>query len=300
MRNKKLMFACMLMVGSLLTFNACSPQETIDKLMGKGEVEETVQTVVIEDQENELTINQNLPAPAFIKSPKSSASYELEDEAKPLSVEVTCDGEGKIAYQWYKNTVNSNGGGTAISGATSNMYIPDCTEEGKVYYYVVAIYIEENECNMATSSTAEINVTPTGQWIKDDIGWWYRNYDGSYPQAQWKLVKGEWYYFKSDGYMKTGWHHADNDVWYYLSESGAMLTGKQEVEGVYYYFDENGAMKTGWVQIDDEWYLFDNNGHMMFGWQQVNDKWYYMGTDGVMLHDTTIEGYVLGSDGAMK
>lgn len=42
-----------------------------------------------------------------------------------------------VTYQWYKNTSNSNVGGTIISGATANTYTPPTNIAGTSYYYVV-------------------------------------------------------------------------------------------------------------------------------------------------------------------
>lgn len=38
-------------------------------------------------------------------------------------------------------------------------------------------------------------------WAQDNVGWWYRNADGSYPVNTWKELGGKQYYFGSDGYM---------------------------------------------------------------------------------------------------
>lgn len=43
--------------------------------------------------------------------------------------------EGKLSYQWYSNTANSNLGGTAIQGATEASYTPE-ELTGTTYYYV--------------------------------------------------------------------------------------------------------------------------------------------------------------------
>lgn len=40
-----------------------------------------------------------------------------------------------------------------------------------------------------------------GQWVQDTNGWWYQEYDGSYPSNTWKEIEGKQYYFGSDGYM---------------------------------------------------------------------------------------------------
>lgn len=47
---------------------------------------------------------------------------------------------------------------------------------------------------------------------------------------------------------------------------------------------------TGW------WYTTDNS--FATGWKQIDGKWYYFYSDGYMAHDTTIDHYKLGSDGA--
>ena len=112
----------------------------------------------------------------------------------------------------------------------------------------------ENPTNNNSSSVA----TKT-QWIKDNIGWWLKRSDNTYPKSQWELVDGNWYWFDSSGYMVTGWKHI-NYKWYYLNA--------------------DGSMKTGWLK--------DTNG-----------KWYYLNTDGSMALNSNIDGYKLGFDGAL-
>jgi hypothetical protein len=47
---------------------------------------------------------------------------------------------------------------------------------------------------------------------------------------------------------------------------------------------------TGWWYSDwNSWYT---------GWKEIDGKWYYFNYNGYMAHDTTIDGYQLGSDGA--
>jgi len=49
-------------------------------------------------------------------------------------------------------------------------------------------------------------------------------------------------------------------------------------KGDWYYYEQDGTMKTGW--------FLDTDGH-----------WYYFDKSGIMLHDTTVEGCYLGSNG---
>jgi len=52
-----------------------------------------------------------------------------------------------------------------------------------------------------------------------------------------------------------------------------------------------GDNASGWLYTDD-------TGNYVTGWQQIQGQWYYMNEQGLMLHDTTINGYTLGSNGA--
>lgn len=63
-------------------------------------------------------------------------------------------------------------------------------------------------------------------WKQDDVGWWYQNEDGTYPQREWKWVDGngdgvsECYYFDSDGYCMMNNVTPDG---YVVNTSGAWI-----------------------------------------------------------------------------
>ena len=46
---------------------------------------------------------------------------------------------------------------------------------------------------------------PSGAWMLDSIGWWYRNADGTYPANTSAVIDGRTYRFDGRGYMRTGW-----------------------------------------------------------------------------------------------
>jgi PKD repeat protein len=71
---------------------------------------------------------------------------------------VVSNGQGTPFYQWYSNTLNSNTGGTIISGANAISYSPLVAATGTTYYYCM---ITQSGTNCAVSSpTAQIIVTP--------------------------------------------------------------------------------------------------------------------------------------------
>jgi len=120
----------------------------------------------------------------------------------------------------------------------------------------------EDQLLVNDSSNSNYNVTNTitsvaGEWIKDSIGWWYKNVDNSYPANKWQLINGKWYFFQKTGYMAVGWIY-DNHKWYYLNEDGSMKTGWFLDKGIWYYLNENGDMAVNCTTPDG--YQVDQNG----------------------------------------
>lgn len=94
--------------------------------------------------------------PEFLRQPES-ASYSAGDAADALT--VLANASGTVTYQWYKNTRLSTLGAIAIDGATQPSYIPDVSENGKVYYYFCRVTnrVEEQTCS-ADSQIASVAV----------------------------------------------------------------------------------------------------------------------------------------------
>ncbi|MGL5434632.1 MAG: cell wall-binding protein [Lachnospiraceae bacterium] len=79
----------------------------------------------------------------------------------------------------------------------------------------------------------------TGDWVKDDNGWWYRHSDDSYTSNNWEEIDSKWFFFDETGYMQTGWIDW-NDQKYYCSETnGAMLRNTTTPDG--YMVGEDGT-----------------------------------------------------------
>ena len=122
-------------------------------------------------------------------------------------------------------------------------------------------------------------ISPTGKWMQDQIGWWCKNADGSYPANKWQFINDKWYFFNKAGYMVTGWI-LSNNKWYYLDTDGAML-------------------EDNWIFYKDHWYfLKSGNGDMAIGWILWKNKWYYLNENGDMaVNCITPDGYQVDSNG---
>lgn len=96
----------------------------------------------------------------------TSAVYEYGAAATALSASASKSAGmgGTITYQWYKNTVNSNTGGTAISGATSATYTPSTTlaAEDASFYYCVA-KVSSDTIKSQASDVAYVLTTSSGR-----------------------------------------------------------------------------------------------------------------------------------------
>ncbi|MBC2567949.1 hypothetical protein HGI78_11475 [Clostridium saccharobutylicum] len=118
---------------------------------------------------------------------------------------------------------------------------------------------------------------------------------------------GSWSYYTQDGtQVKNNWIQSPTSgLWYFMNENGAMMANGWLLNGGnWYYLSETGAIKTGWIQLSGTWYYLDPVsggplGSMKTGWfQDTAGNWYYANGSGAMLHDTTVGGYTLGSNGA--
>lgn len=103
--------------------------------------------------------------PNFTKQPESK-TYIIGDKAVAMSVTASRTDNGSITYQWYKNTENSNIGGTPIDGAIRNTYTPESlTEKGIVHYYCIATNTLQQFSESNVSNTAVIEFLPAEEIV---------------------------------------------------------------------------------------------------------------------------------------
>ena len=102
----------------------------------------------------------NVTAPTSAVYDTSSGSYSPTLDALSVTATKSATGNtGTLAYQWYSNTVNSNTGGTVISGATSNTLSTDkisTTDSEKAAFYYCVVSLPGDSCKSKTSDVAYV------------------------------------------------------------------------------------------------------------------------------------------------
>lgn len=185
-----------------------------------------------------------------------------------IQIDLSQEDEEKRTY-----TVNINRGGTSTTD--SNVTSTDSNNTQ------VSNTNENTTTNNNNNEDNNVNAKTPNKWIKVGEKWRYNDSFGNPIKSTWYYdnTYGKNYYFDSDGNMFTGWLSLNNN-WYYLNSNGAMETGWKQSANNWYYLDYDGKMKTGWFKDSDGkyYYLYESNGSMA--------------------HDTTINGYKLGSNGA--
>ena len=100
---------------------------------------------------NSLSLN----GPVITTQP-STSTQNVAVGGSPSALSIVASGTG-LSYQWFRNTSNSNSGGSSISGATSSSYTPSAASAGTTYYYCVVTGI----CTSTTSNVSgAVIVTP--------------------------------------------------------------------------------------------------------------------------------------------
>ncbi len=207
-----------------------------------------------------------------IKLEELVGDLEIDDvrwdaDDSPLATWEEADGAKTYQVRLYRG---SSSVGSAVTTSTEYYdFASKITRDGEYYFKVRAvdknnskgdwyesdyIYVDEemlediqagnyssgssnSGSSVSTSGTPGSSST-TGIWQRDNVGWWYRYPNGSYPTNGWLMIDNVWYCFDSVGYMRTGWIQAGN-YWYYCdTSSGAMLTNTWTPDN--YYVDANG------------------------------------------------------------
>ena len=97
---------------------------------------------------------------------------------------------------------NSSGGSAGYSGGGSSSH-----SSGSNYAYTNSTDNQDLLTNTAQNSNLEAVANNLEGWQLDNIGWWWRNADGTYPVSTWQWIDGnhdgisESYCFNDQGYL---------------------------------------------------------------------------------------------------
>jgi FOG: Glucan-binding domain (YG repeat) len=305
------------LIGIMTMLSGCSIGETWDILWGHNEAnnndEETEVPVVTYDPDT-VQVDESVSAPTFQLDLEGSSTYAINQPAQVLAVAASATDGGEITYQWYVNTVNSNGGGEPVVGATGTELTPDTSKDGRFYYFVVATHTIDKKMNLATSGIAEVIIDeelvledvlaaaePQEGWQEGEAGWSYIDEEGNAIASQFIEIDSNKYYFNEEHLMQIGWAEIGGQ-WFYFDEKGIMETGWITEDGKQFGFNEDGTLKTSeWTTGEgyNRWFYSKENGALATGWESIDGSWYYFSPEGVMRYDCEIEGKWLNGDGRL-
>ena len=120
--------------------------------------------------EVKITVKPQATTPVLEDGQPKDGNYSKDETAAALMVKASAN--GTLSYQWYKNSEKSITGATAISGATSDSYVPSTTTEGVTYYYCVVTNTlngttKTNNSGIATVTVAKVIATPVSVVISN-------------------------------------------------------------------------------------------------------------------------------------
>ena len=233
---------------------------------------------------------------AYVVMQDDDADQDLTDLA------LTGSGVKNSALQNSAVSIDAEGNTWALDKGT--IYKFDGSEFKEMYtcdrsINSLDVYDESNLIAWDSEGDVYTTVSEGKKQTETDAGVDTDKKDDTTPvvKAGWdKNADGTWAFYK-DGAKATGWLN-DKGTWYYLDAAGTMKTGWVQA-GSWYYLNASGAMQTGWVNDNGTWYYCNGSGAMQTGWLLDGSTWYYLNANGSMAANTTVDGYVLGANGAM-
>jgi len=223
---------------------------------------------------------------SVLKSVSISGTEEVGRTLKSkISYEVT---KPSVQYQWQRATTKS-GSYSDINGATDDTYKLKSSDKNKYIKLVATTTISGSTYSVQdivwkidTASSSDSSSTS----------------DNSSQGNMGPIVP------TNESPSNTGTNSVSPTYGRFTNPSGHPVSGWTTSNGTWYYLDNNGVAKIGWVNVNSKWYYLNpnadsNHATMKTGWVQDNGKWYYLDSSGAMVISTTIDGYKIGSDGAL-
>jgi FOG: Glucan-binding domain (YG repeat) len=239
---------------------------------------------------------------------KSVSISGTEEEGRTLKSKIKYDGtKPSIEYQWQRASSKS-GDYSDINGATDDTYKLKSSDKNKYVRVEVTATINGNTYTVY-DTTGKIDTASSNDSSSDSSS--SSSTDNSSPSStstnnSTTSASSQSYYSDKDKAkpLMPGATTTFTVSGQFVNPSGNPVSGWMASGGSWYYLDNNGVAKTGWVNDRGNWYYLDPNvgysrATMKIGWIKDNGNWYYLNASGVMMANTTIDGYRLGSNGAL-
>lgn len=162
----------------------------------------------------------------------------------------------------------------------------------------------------AAAAKMTTNAVKSG-WVKE--GNYYKYYvNGKYYKNGVYKIGGKLFGFSAKGNLCCRWFAIGGNTYYGSTKQGAkgigvgqVLTGYWKIGNDYYYLNpkKKGARESGFLKLNAKLYYFgasDGKQRRKKGWFYVNNAMYYVMEDGSIATNTTIDGYKVGADGAVR
>lgn len=282
-------------------------------------------TITITGQTTATTTATTITTTTTTNSVLKSVSISgTEEVGRTLKSKISYDGtEPSVKYQWQRATTK-NGSYSDINGATDDTYKLKSSDKNKYVKLVVTTTIngqtydvEDITSKIDTASSSDSvstsdnsSSTPSSDVStgnnNDTVILRPSNFNNS-PQDNMGPIMPTNESPGNTNIVSTsnvGTSSASLTYGRFTNPAGHPVSGWISSNGNWYYLDSNGVAKTGWVNVNSRWYYLNpnadaNRATMKTGWVQDNGKWYYLNSSGAMVSNTTIDGYKIGSDGAL-
>ncbi len=160
----------------------------------------------------------------------------------------------------------------------------------------------------AADSSKTVSVQASG-WVKSGTTWMYY-VNGKALKSQIATIGKKKYAFDANGKLCLGFFKLWGSTYYASRNQGSkgcgeILTGYRKIGPAFFYLDpaKNGRVTKGFVRIGGKLRYFrmkDGYQRTTKGWFQYGTAKYYVKADGTIATNTTIDGYKIGADGAVR
>ncbi|MBD2844185.1 DUF5011 domain-containing protein [Paenibacillus sp. IB182496] len=99
-----------------------------------------------------VVVNALTDAAAPIITSHPQGGPPVDEGATPVELSVTASGTGELSYQWYRNSEDSNAGGSALNGQTNATYTVPTGAARDDYFYVVVTNTDHTVSGNPTAS----------------------------------------------------------------------------------------------------------------------------------------------------